>query len=77
MLHIIGGGSKNDFLNRLTADYIGRPVITGPAEGTALGNLIMQMIGEGDLSSVAEGRAMVRRSFDIGTVLPGTQAKKN
>ena len=77
VLHIIGGGSKNDFLNRLTADYIGRPVITGPAEGTALGNLIMQMIGEGDLSSVAEGRAMVRRSFDIGTVLPGTQAKKN
>lgn len=67
-LNIIGGGSKNGFLNELTARYTGRRIITGPTEGTAIGNIVMQMIGDGALGSVEEGRRAVRRSFDIQTV---------
>ncbi len=64
-LNIIGGGSKNGVLNELTAKYTGKKIITGPTEGTALGNLTMQMVGLGALQSVAEGRAYIKRSFDI------------
>ena len=64
-LNIIGGGSKNMFLNKLTAKYTGKKIITGPTEGTAIGNFIMQMVGAGEISSVAEGRKVVRASFDI------------
>lgn len=64
-LNIIGGGSKNTFLNELTAKYTGKKVITGPAEGTALGNIMMQMIGAGEISDVADGRAYIKRSVDI------------
>ena len=64
-LHIIGGGSKNGFLNELTAKYTGKKIITGPTEGTAIGNLMMQMVGGGDIADVAEGRKIVKASFDI------------
>ena len=64
-LNIIGGGSKNRFLNGLTASYTKRKIIAGPAEGTAIGNMLMQMIGAGDVKDVAEGRSIVKRSFDI------------
>ncbi len=64
-LNIIGGGSKNGFLNELTAKYTGKKIITGPTEGTAIGNLMMQMIGGGDIENVAEGRKIVKASFDI------------
>ncbi len=64
-LNIIGGGSKNGFLNELTAKYTGKKIITGPAEGTAIGNFMMQMVGSGELSGVAEGREYIKRSFDI------------
>ena len=64
-LNIIGGGSKNGFLNELTAKYTGKKIITGPAEGTAIGNLMMQMIGCGDIKDVAEGRRIIKASFDI------------
>ena len=64
-LNIIGGCSKNILLNELTAKYTGKKIITGPSEGTAIGNLMMQMVGMGDLSGVAEGREYITRSFDI------------
>ncbi len=64
-LNIIGGGSKNGFLNELTAKYTGRRIITGPAECTAIGNLMMQMLSHGDISSVQEGRKIIKNSFDI------------
>lgn len=64
-LNIIGGGSKNEFLNELTAKYTGKKIVAGPAEGTALGNILMQMAGAGEISSVAEGREIIRNSFDI------------
>jgi rhamnulokinase len=63
-LHIIGGGTKNKLLNQFTADSIGRTVITGPVEATAIGNILMQVIGMKHLSSLAEAREVVRASFE-------------
>ena len=68
-LNIIGGGSKNQFLNELTAKYTGKKVITGPAEGTAIGNLMMQMVGLGKIENVQAGREMIKKSFDINEVI--------
>lgn len=64
-LNIIGGGSKNALLNELTAKRTGKKIITGPTEGTAIGNFMMQMVGCGDLPSVQAGREMIAKSFDI------------
>ena len=64
-LNIIGGGSRNELLNELTIRHTGKKLITGPTEGTAIGNLLMQFIGRGEIADVAEGREIVKRSFDI------------
>ena len=64
-LHIIGGGSQNALLNQMTANAIGRPVIAGPAEATATGNAIVQLISIGELSNVAEARTMLSQSSDL------------
>lgn len=62
-IHIIGGGTKNRLLSKLTANCTGRRCITGPVEATAIGNILMQAIGLGHLESLAEARAVVRASF--------------
>lgn len=64
-LNIIGGGSKNGLLNQLTKMHTKRKIITGPAEGTAIGNLVMQMVGTEALESVKCGREIIKKSFDI------------
>ena len=61
-LHIIGGGSQNRLLCQMTANAIGREVIAGPVEATALGNAIVQMIANGDFANVTEAREVVSRS---------------
>lgn len=63
VLRIVGGGSKNVSLNQFAANAIGRKVVTGPVEATAIGNLVVQMLAMGDISSLAEGREVIRRSF--------------
>ena len=67
-LNIIGGGSKNGFLNELTKKKTGKRIITGPAEGTAIGNLLVQMTADGVFESIKAGRAVIKRSFDINEV---------
>jgi rhamnulokinase len=67
-LNIIGGGSKNELLNQMTAKYTKKQIITGPTEGTAIGNFMMQMVGAGVLESVQAGRRMIANSFDIKTL---------
>jgi len=62
-IRVIGGGSKNRLLSQLTADATGRRVIAGPAEATALGNIAMQMLATGAVSSVTEARQVIDRSF--------------
>jgi len=64
-LHIIGGGSKDDYLSKLTADRIDIPVYAGPTEATAIGNLLAQMLGTGVFASLAEAREVVFNSFDV------------
>lgn len=67
-LHIIGGGSKDDYLNGLTAKAIDIPVYAGPTEATAIGNLLAQMLGTGVFASIAEAREAVFASFDVKKV---------
>jgi rhamnulokinase len=62
-IHIIGGGTKNRFLNQLAADATCRTVVAGPVEATAIGNIVMQAIGLKHLGSLAEARRVVRTSF--------------
>ena len=69
-IHIVGGGSNNALLNRLTAGASGLPVTAGPVEATAIGNLLLQAIATGHLGSLAEGRALVARSFPMSTYEP-------
>ena len=61
-LHIVGGGCQNDYLNQATADAAGRPVLAGPAEATATGNLLVQAVASGRLASLAEGRRLVAQA---------------
>jgi rhamnulokinase len=72
-VHIIGGGTKNRLLNQLTADATGRTVVTGPVEATAIGNVLMQAIGLGDIASLEQAREIVRNSFDVEEYVPTSQ----
>lgn len=67
-VNIVGGGSKDGYLNELTAQATGLPVFAGPAEGTALGNLIVQMIAGGEYPDLAAARRAIRKSFPIKEV---------
>lgn len=69
-IHIVGGGCQNTLLCQLAADCCNRTVIAGPVEATALGNVLVQMIGLGMIRSLAEGREIVRRSFDVREYSP-------
>ena len=64
-LNIIGGGSRDTLLNELTAKATGKRIITGPTEATAIGNLIMQMIGTGELKDLPEARKIIKKSFEV------------
>ncbi|MCX7711524.1 MAG: rhamnulokinase [Clostridia bacterium] len=70
VLHIVGGGTKNIMLNQFTANSIGKPVITGPIEATAIGNLSTQLLALGEVSSLSQARAMIKRSFPTQEYLP-------
>lgn len=75
LIHIIGGGTQNKLLNQLAASATGRTVVTGPLEATAIGNILVQAIAMGEISSLAEGRAIVKNSFNVETYKPtGTAA---
>lgn len=67
-INIVGGGSKDGYLNALTARETGLDVFAGPTEGTAIGNLIVQFIAAGVCADLADARAIVRASFDVQKV---------
>jgi rhamnulokinase len=69
-IHIVGGGSRNRTLNQFVADATNRTVIAGPSEATALGNVLIQAIGAGELSGLAAAREMVGRSVTLETFTP-------
>jgi len=70
-VHVVGGGIQNKLLCQFAATATGRPVIAGPLEATAIGNLMMQALGKGDVASVEEARQVVRHSFRPETYEPG------
>jgi rhamnulokinase len=63
-IHIVGGGSKNAYLNQATADAAGRPVLAGPVEATAYGNILVQAIACGEIASLDEGRRILRAGLE-------------
>jgi rhamnulokinase len=64
-IRIVGGGSRNRLLNQFTANATGRPVVAGPVEATALGNIAMQMVATNAVSSLADARRVIERSFPV------------
>lgn len=69
-IHIVGGGAQNRLLCQMTADACNRPVVAGPFEGTAIGNVLVQAIAAGSVGSIAEARQVIRRSFPVETYEP-------
>ncbi len=69
-IHIVGGGSRNAYLNQATADACGKPVLAGPVEATAAGNVIVQAVAAGSLSSIAEGRLALARGLALSRFEP-------
>ena len=69
-VNIVGGGANAGYLNELTAKATKRPVYAGPTEGTAIGNLMAQMITAGEFASLQEARTCVFNSFEIKTYQP-------
>ena len=64
-LNIVGGGSKDGYLNRLAKEYTGKKVYVGPTEGTAVGNLLAQAISSKEVENLLSGRQIVINSFGI------------
>lgn len=65
VLHVIGGGSRNDLLNQCTADALGIPVVAGPAEATAIGNIMLQAMAAGEGADITAMRRLVAQSIEL------------
>ncbi|MCM1364185.1 MAG: rhamnulokinase [Faecalibacterium sp.] len=70
VLHLLGGGTKDGFLCQMTADSLGFPVVAGPCEATALGNILLQLIALGDINNIDEGRALIKTQESVKTYFP-------
>lgn len=75
-IHIIGGGSQNEYLNQLTADAVQVKVIAGPVEATVLGNVIVQAAANGDIKNIEEGRKVIKDSSELKEFLPKDNLEK-
>lgn len=69
-LHVIGGGSRNDLLNQFTANAVGIPVIAGPSEATAIGNVMIQAMASGEATDVSSMRQLIHHSIPLNTYQP-------
>ena len=67
VLHLMGGGTKDGFLCELTAQSIGIPVVAGPIEATALGNIVLQLIALGEIESINKGREIIAKTQKVKT----------
>jgi rhamnulokinase len=74
ILHVVGGGSRDALLNQFTADALNRPVMTGPSEATALGNLAGQLMALGEVAGLSQARDLIRNSVETGMVTPRNAA---
>jgi rhamnulokinase len=69
-IHVVGGGSRNVLLNQFTAEATARRVVAGPVEATALGNLGMQMLATGAVTSLDEVRKVIAQSYPVQVFEP-------
>jgi rhamnulokinase len=69
-IHIVGGGSRNDLLCQLTANITGRTVVAGPVEATAMGNVLIQAMGSGEIDSLVQARVVARASAQVRHYAP-------
>ena len=69
-LNIVGGGINNKMLDQMAADSLNRPVITGPVEGAAIGNLLAQAMALGAVKDMDDLRRIVRNSEDVNEFTP-------
>jgi len=74
-LHIVGGGSQNALLNQMAADATGLRVVAGPVEATAAGNILAQLMATGEISSLEQGREIIRASFEPEIFEPNASAE--
>ena len=74
-IHVIGGGSQNSLLCQWTADATNLPVVAGPAEATAIGNIMVQALALGYVKSLAEIRKTVRNSVELKSHEPESVKK--
>lgn len=77
VIHVIGGGTKDSFLCQLTANACSKPVIAGPVEATAMGNIAVQLLASGEFSNISEARKVISKSEDIKTYTPADCEKWN
>ncbi|NLJ70508.1 MAG: rhamnulokinase [Clostridiaceae bacterium] len=70
IIHVVGGGTKDELLLQLTADFTGATVISGPTEATAIGNCLVQLMNLGQISNLKEARQIVKNSFPIKIFKP-------
>lgn len=70
IIHMVGGGIKDNLLCQLTANATGRKVVAGPVEATAIGNILVQALALGEIRDIAHGREVVRNSFEVVEYLP-------
>ena len=75
MIHIVGVGTQNELLNQMAADACGRPVVAGPIEATAIGNILVQAMATGVVRDLTHARQIVRESFPVKRYEPRDQAK--
>jgi rhamnulokinase len=76
-IHVVGGGSQNDLLCQLTADRAGRPVVAGPAEATALGNVVVQARTAGAVDgSLEDLRAGLQNQLELRRYEPGNRSQE-
>ena len=73
-INILGGGTKDKLLCKMTADSCRVPVYAGPVEATVWGNLALQLLATGELKSITEARAMIAEAEQLKTYLPSDAA---
>ena len=74
-IQIVGGGSRNDYLNQVTATVAGLPVIAGPAEATVVGNIMVQAVARGRFASLSQARQYVAQNVSLKRFVPQPSAK--